>query len=113
MRGATAILALIAVWLGVVTVLRGGGDFAAAIESPLFALGTGALLLMLCVLKLSLRRKPSPIAAGLGSVVTAIYVPAYALNLPLPFVPVLLFIFGAAIVVGAVRAGKYFRETTL
>ena len=98
---------LFVIWLGTVTALK-AGDFGSAIESPLFALGTGALLLLLNATRAALRQRVSQIAVGLGIVVVVIYAPLFFLGINLPFLSVLLVIIGIALVIGAVRTGKYY-----
>ncbi|HKT22344.1 MAG TPA: hypothetical protein VJR06_07045, partial [Nitrososphaerales archaeon] len=60
---------LFLIWFGVVAVwLR--GDFGATINSPLFAVGTGALLLLLNLARSALRLRLSILTMALGLILT-------------------------------------------
>ncbi len=98
---------LFLIWFGLSAAIQ-GGNFGVTIESPLFALGTGGLLILLNLVRASLRLRVSPITAGLGVLLAIIYSPLYFLNLSIPFLPALLIIAGVALVVGAARAGRYY-----
>jgi peptidoglycan/LPS O-acetylase OafA/YrhL len=94
------------VWFGVVAAyLR--GDFGATVNHPLFAIGTGVLLLGLNLTRSMMRLRISVLTIGLGILLTAVNVVVLWLNLTIPFLPELLVIAGVALVIGALRTRNY------
>jgi hypothetical protein len=98
---------LFLVWLGLVWAAY-GGNFGGAIESPLFALGTGLLLIVLNLVRAMVRLHVSVITTGLGILLAVVYAPLYFLGWGLPFLPALLIIAGIALVIGAFRTRRYY-----
>ena len=98
---------LFLVWFGLVSALA-GGNFGAAIESPLFALGTGLLLIILNLVRATIRLRVSVITTGLGILLAIIYAPLYFLKIGVPFLPALLVIAGIALIIGTIRTRKYY-----
>jgi hypothetical protein len=94
------------IWFGVVAAWL-KGDLGATINYPLFALGTGLLLLLLNLIRSLLRLKQSVLTIGLGALLTVIYTPVVFLNFSLPFLPALLVIAGLALVIGAFRTRNF------
>jgi len=97
---------LFLIWFGVVASWL-KGDFGATINSPLFAIGTGALLLTLNFLRSLLRLKLSVVTMGLGLILTVANVVVIEFNLTIPFLPELLMIAGVALVIGAFRTRNF------
>jgi hypothetical protein len=97
---------LFLVWFGVVSAVY-GANFGTAIESPLFALGTGFLLLAMNLTRNLIRIRLSVITTGLGILLIIVYFPLYFLNISIPFLPALLVIAGVALIIGAIRTRKY------
>ena len=94
------------IWFGVMAAyLR--GDFGATINHPVFAIGTGALLLGLNLVRSVLRLKISMLTIGLGLLLTVANVVVLALGLTIPFLPELLVIAGIALVIGAFRTRNF------
>ena len=83
------------------------GDFGAAINHPVFAIGTGVLLLGLNLSRSILHLKLSVLTMGLGLMLTAANVVVLALKLSVPFLPELLMIAGVALVIGAFRTRNF------
>jgi peptidoglycan/LPS O-acetylase OafA/YrhL len=97
---------LFLIWFGVVAVWQ-RGDFGATINHPVFALGTGILLLGLNFFRSMMRLRLSILTIGLGALVTgANLVVLYSQN-SVPFLPELLIIAGAALVIGAFRTRNF------
>ena len=97
---------LFLIWFGVVAAwLR--GDFGATINSPLFAIGTGALLLGLNLARSLLRLRISVLTIALGLLLTAANIVVLEFNLTVPFLPELLMIAGLALVIGAFRTRNF------
>jgi peptidoglycan/LPS O-acetylase OafA/YrhL len=97
---------LFLIWFGVVAAyLR--GDFGAAINYPLFAVGTGLLLLGLNLARSLMRLRISILTIGLGLLLTGVNVLVLWLNLTIPFLPELLIIAGVALVIGALRTRNF------
>lgn len=94
-------------WFGLISAIA-AGNFGAAIESPLFALGTGLLMLILNLVRALIRLRVSVITTGLGILLAVVYSPLYFLNRSLPFLPVLLIIAGIALIIGAFRTRRYY-----
>ena len=94
------------IWFGVMAAyLR--GDFGATINHPVFAIGTGALLLGLNLVRSVLRLKISMLTIGLGLLLTVANVVVLVLGLTIPFLPELLVIAGIALVIGAFRTRNF------
>jgi hypothetical protein len=98
---------LFIIWFGMVSAIM-GGNFGGAVESPLFALGTGALLLLMNLSKATLRLRVSVITTGLGILLIVIYSPQYFLGHAVPFVPALIIIAGVVLIIGTIRTRKYY-----
>ena len=97
---------LFLIWFGVVAVwLR--GDFSATINHPVFALGIGALLLAMNLVRSLLRLKLSILTIGLGALLAGANILVLEFGLTVPFLPELLIIAGAALVIGAFRTRNY------
>lgn len=97
---------LFLIWFGVVAAwLR--GDFGATINHPLFALGTGLLLLGLNLSRLLMRLKLSILTIALGAILTFTNVFVLLLSQTVPFLPELLIIAGLALVIGAFRTRNF------
>ena len=94
------------IWFGLVMAYL-KGDPIASINSPLFGLGTGILLILLNLARSLLLLKLSVLTIGLGALVAVVYAPVFFLGVKLPFLPALLVIAGAALVIGALRTRNY------
>ena len=101
------------IWFGV-TAAWLKGDLLSTLNHPIFALGTGILLLLMNLARSILRLRLSVITIGLGVLLTAFYVTVGLLSLAglgvqfwVPFMPILLVIAGVALVIGAVRTRKF------
>lgn len=79
------------------------GDIGATLNSPIFALGTGVLFLILNLTRLIFHQKLSPVTIWLGILLTVIYSPIVFLHINLPFLPALLVMVGVALIIGAIR----------
>lgn len=101
------------IWFGVVAAwLR--GDILTTVNSPLFALGTGMLMLLMNLVRSLLRLRLSIITIGLGTILTLFYlvvglISYLGFNLSgwVPFLPLLLVISGAALILGAIRTRDF------
>ena len=94
------------IWFGVVALwLR--GDLGATINHPLFALGTGVLLLALNLTRSLLRLRLSVLTMGLGAILVVANALVIASSQTVPFLPELLIIAGAALVIGAFRTRNF------
>ncbi len=98
---------LFLIWFGVVATTL-GGNFGATANSPLFALGTGVLLILLNLFRAVFHLKLSPLTIGLGALLGLIFAPIVFFGYNLPFLPALLIIVGIALVIGAIRTRKYY-----
>lgn len=97
---------LFLIWFGVVAVwLR--GDLGATINHPVFALGTGVLLLALNVVRSFMRLRLSVLTMGLGALLTAANAVVILIGQTVPFLPELLIIAGVALVIGAFRTRNF------
>ena len=97
---------LFLIWFGVVAVwLR--GDLGATINHPVFALGTGALLLLMNLVRSLLRLRLSVITMGMGVLLTATNAAVIIFIQTVPFLPELLIIAGVALVIGAFRTRNF------
>ena len=97
---------LFLIWFGVVAVWL-KGDFGATINHPLFAMGTGALLLIMNLFRSILRLRVSVLTMGLGVLLVVANSAVLAFDLTVPFLPELLIIAGAVLVIGAFRTRNY------
>ena len=97
---------LFLIWFGVVAAYL-KGDFGAAINYPLFAVGTGILLLGLNLARSLMRLRLSVLTMGLGLLLTVANVLVLLLNLTVPFLPELLMIAGVVLVIGAFRTRNF------
>lgn len=97
---------LFLIWFGVVTVWL-HGDFSAAVNHPVFAIGTGALLLVLNLFRSIMRLKLSVLTLGLGALLVVANSLVLFFNEPIPFLPELLIIAGIALVIGAFRTRNF------
>lgn len=97
---------LFLIWFGVVAVWL-KGDFGATINSPLFAMGTGVLLLLMNLARSLMRLRLSVLTMGLGILLVVANALVLAFNVTVPFLPELLIIAGAALVIGAFRTRNY------
>jgi hypothetical protein len=97
---------LFLIWFGVVAAYL-KGDFGATINSPLFAMGTGLLLLGLNLGRSLLRIRLSILTLGLGAILTGANLVVLWLNFTIPFLPELLMIAGLALVIGAFRTRNF------
>jgi len=93
-------------WFGIVAAYL-KGDFGATVNSPVFAIGTGVLLLGMNLARSILRLRLSILTMGLGLLLTVANVLVLALNVAIPFLPELLMIAGVALVIGAFRTRNY------
>lgn len=97
---------LFLIWFGVIAAWL-KGDFGAAINSPVFAMGTGVLLLVMNLFRSVLRMRVSALTMGLGVLLVVANALVLVLNQTVPFLPELLIIAGAALVIGAFRTRNY------
>ena len=97
---------LFLVWFGVVALwLR--GDLGATINHPVFAMGTGVLLLTLNLARSLMHLKLRVLTMGLGALLTIANAVVIAFDQTVPFLPELLIIAGAALVIGAFRTRNF------
>ena len=101
------------IWFGVVAAWM-GGNVLATVNSPVFALGTGMLMLLMNLVRSLLRLRLSIITIGLGVILTLFYLVVGLLyyvgfNLSgwVPFLPLLLVISGVALIIGAIRTREF------
>jgi hypothetical protein len=94
------------IWFGVVAVWL-KGDLIATLNSPLFAVGTGGLLLLMNLTRSALRLRLSILTIGLGILLTVANIFVLVFGTAIPFLPELLIIVGAALVIGAFRTRNY------
>ena len=97
---------LFLIWFGVVAVWL-KGDLGATINHPVFALGTGVLLLVLNVARSFMRLRLSMLTMGLGILLTAANAVVILVGETVPFLPELLIIAGVALVIGAFRTRNF------
>jgi len=93
-------------WFGVMAAYL-KGDFGATINSPVFAIGTGVLLLSMNLTRSLMRLRLSILTMGLGLLLTVANLLVLWLNVTIPFLPELLMIAGVALVIGAFRTRDY------
>lgn len=94
------------IWFGVLWARIGGNPFN-IIDAPLFALGTGLLMLLLNFMRSTLRLRVSILTVGLGILLTVVYTPIVLFGINVPFLPALLIIVGLALIIGAFRSSRY------
>lgn len=101
------------IWFGVVAIWM-KGDILSTVNSPVFALGTGMLMLLMNLFRSLLRLRLSIITIGLGVILTLFYLVVgflYYLGFNVsgwvPFLPLLLVISGAALIIGAIRTREF------
>ena len=101
------------IWFGIVAAWL-KGDVLTTVNSPLFALGTGALMLLMNLVRSLTRLKLSIITIGLGAILTLFYLIVgmlsrlgFDLSGWVPFLPLLLVISGAALIIGAIRTRDF------
>lgn len=97
---------LFLIWFGIVAVWL-KGDFAATINSPIFAVGTGGLLLLLNLARSLLHLRLSILTMGLGVILAVANAFVLVFGTTVPFLPELLIIVGAALVIGAFRTRNF------
>lgn len=97
---------LFLIWFGVVAAwLR--GDLGVTVNSPLFAFGTGALLLLMNLARSIFRLRLSILTIGLGVLLAVANGFVLVFGESVPFLPELLIIAGAALVIGAFRTRNF------
>jgi hypothetical protein len=97
---------LFLIWFGVVAAWL-KGDFVAAINHPVFAVGVGVLLLGLNLTRSFMRIQLSILTIGLGFLLAGANIVVLFFQLAIPFLPELLMIVGVALVIGALRTRNY------
>jgi flagellar biosynthesis protein FliQ len=97
---------LFLIWLGVVAVWL-KGDFGSTVNSPVFAMGTGVLLLTMNLFRSILRLRVSVLTLGLGVLLVGANALVLVSGRTVPFLPELLIIAGVALVIGAFRTRNY------
>jgi len=97
---------LFLIWFGIVAVWL-KGDFGATINHPVFAMGTGVLLLLMNLARSILRLRVSVLTMALGVLLVVANSLVLAFNQTVPFLPELLIIAGVALVIGAIRTRNY------
>ena len=97
---------LFLIWFGVLAAWL-GGDLWATVNHPLFAFGTGVLLLLLNAERTFLRLRLSILTIGLGLLLVVVNAPVILFGLRVPFLPELLIIAGVFLVIGAFRTRNF------
>ena len=97
---------LFLIWFGILAVWL-KGDFGATINSPIFAMGTGVLLLLMNLARSMRRLRVSVLTMALGVLLVVANALVLASTLTVPFLPELLIIAGVALVIGALRTRNY------
>lgn len=97
---------LFLVWFGIVWASL-KGDFISTINSSVFGLGVGFLLIMLNFLRVVFGIRVSPFTLIVGSIVFLIDFFSLFLRLSLPFLPMIFILAGILILVSSIRAAKY------
>lgn len=97
---------LFLVWFGLLAATL-GGNLLETVNAPVFALGTGILLILLNLVRTILRLRLSVLTIGLGVLLTLIYSPVVFFGIPVPFLPALLIILGLALIIGAFRTRNF------
>ena len=94
------------IWFGLIAAwLR--GDLVATVNHPIFALGTGGLLILLNLTRVLGHLRLSVLTIGLGGLLIVVYAPVVFLGVYLPFLPALIIIAGLALVIGAFRSRNF------
>lgn len=94
------------IWFGLLWAHLGGSPLT-VVDAPIFALGTGLLMLLLNLLRTTLRLRLSVLTSGLGALLTIVYTPIVFFGFNVPFLPALLIIVGVALIIGAFRSNRY------
>jgi hypothetical protein len=94
------------IWFGLLWARVGGSPFA-VVDAPIFALGTGLLMLAMNLARTVMRQRLSILTIGLGLLLTIIYAPIFFFGFNIPFLPALIVIIGLALIIGAFRSNKY------
>lgn len=97
---------LFLIWFGIVAVWL-KGDFGTTVNSPVFAMGTGVLLLLMNLARSMVRLRVSVLTMALGVLLVVANALVIASNQTVPFLPELLIIAGVALVIGALRTRNY------
>lgn len=97
---------LFLIWFGVLWARLGGSPLT-VIDAPTFALGTGLLMILLNLIRTTLRLRLSILTVGLGAILAIVYTPIVFFSINVPFLPALLIILGLALVIGAFRSSRY------
>ena len=97
---------LFLIWFGVVAYWL-HGDLGTTINHPMFALGTGVLLLVLNLARSAMRLKLSVLTIALGALLTVSNAVVLVFGQTVPFLPELLIIAGVALVIGAFRTRNF------
>ena len=97
---------LFLIWFGVVAVWL-KGDFGTTVNSPVFAMGTGVLLLLMNLARSMVRLRVSVLTMALGVLLVVANALVIASNQTVPFLPELLIIAGVALLIGALRTRNY------
>ena len=97
---------LFLIWFGVLWARMGGSPLG-VVDAPVFALGTGLLMVILNLVRTTIRLKLSVLTVGLGALLTVVYTPIVFFGMNVPFLPALLIILGLALVIGAFRSNRY------
>jgi peptidoglycan/LPS O-acetylase OafA/YrhL len=97
---------LFLIWFGIVAVWL-KGDFGATINHPVFAMGTGVLLLLMNLARSVMRLRVSVLTMALGVLLVVANALVLASKQTVPFLPELLIIAGIALVIGAIRTRNY------
>jgi hypothetical protein len=96
------------IWFGLLWWHFGGDPVAIVEQQPLFGLGTGIMLIAMNLTRSFMRLKLSAVTMGLGAVLIIVYVPfEFIIRSPLPFLPALLVILGAVLIIAAIRTRNY------
>jgi hypothetical protein len=94
------------IWFGLLWARLGGSPLG-IVDAPIFALGTGIMMLVLNLVRTTLRLKLSVLTVGLGALLTVVYTPIVLFGFNVPFLPALLIILGLALIIGAFRSNRY------
>ena len=97
---------LFLIWFGIVAVWL-KGDFGTTVNSPVFAMGTGVLLLLMNLARSMVRLRVSVLTMALGVLLVVANALVIASNQTVPFLPELLIIAGVALLIGALRTRNY------
>ncbi len=95
------------VWFGIMSTYT-KGDLFAAVNSPVFGLGVGVLLIILNVARFVLHLRVSPFTLTIGFLVFTVDFSSVFLKINIPFLPLILIIAGVLILVSSLRSMRYF-----